>query len=52
MLNITTDNNMVFYFEFYINYLNQFDITQLDQYELLLFNDFFFKNFVLVFCNS
>jgi hypothetical protein len=52
MLNINTDNNMLFYFEFYVNYLNQFDVTALDRYELLLFNDFFFKNFLIVFCNS
>ena len=45
MLNINTDNNMLFYFEFYVNYLNQFDVTTLDRYELLLFNDFFLKIF-------
>ncbi len=52
MLNINNDYNLSLYFEFFVNYLNQFDVSTLDKNELLLFNDLFFKNFLSVFFNS
>ena len=49
MLNINNDYNLSMYFEFFVNYLNQFDVSTLDKNELLLFNDLFFKNFLSIF---
>jgi len=52
MLNISNDYNLSFYFEFFINYLNQFDISTLDHSDWLIFNDIFLKNIFLIFFNS
>lgn len=52
MLNINYDYNLSLYFEFFTNYLNQFDVSILEKNELIFFNEFFIKNFFLIFSSS
>lgn len=52
MLIINSDYNLNFYFEFFINYLNQFDITTLSKNELFFWNDLLIKNILLINFNT